>query len=61
MPKPSVIKPARSKAPIEKKGVEVKLLRPHTHAGRRHEAGDSIEIFSDSDLEFLKSHHIIEE
>jgi hypothetical protein len=51
-------KPAKPKAP---EGVKVKLKQPHTHAGIRHEAGETIEIFAKADLEFLKTHHIIEE
>lgn len=54
-------KPAQPEAPPDRKGVRVRLKTPHIHAGIRHEAGETIEIFSDSDLEFLKTRNIIEE
>ncbi|HYW05006.1 MAG TPA: hypothetical protein VFA86_13810 [Gammaproteobacteria bacterium] len=35
-----------------KKKVKVQLKKPHTHAGRRYEAGDTIEVW-DSQAEWL--------
>ncbi|EPK4543388.1 DUF7210 family protein [Serratia marcescens] len=38
---------------------EVKLLQPHTHAGKRLAAGEMLTV-SDADAAWLRAHNVIE-
>ena len=48
--------PATTQKPA--KTVEVKLLKPHTHGGRRHNTGATIEV-AESLLPWLRAQDII--